>query len=40
MKKALVGMALLLDHVIDAMMKDGTYQKIEHRYFDFDISGS
>jgi lysine/arginine/ornithine transport system substrate-binding protein/histidine transport system substrate-binding protein len=29
-----------LDHAIDAMVKDGTYRKIERRYFDFDISGS
>ncbi|MEA3127623.1 MAG: lysine/arginine/ornithine transport system substrate-binding protein, partial [Caballeronia sp.] len=29
-----------LDHAIDSMMKDGTYKKIERRYFDFDISGS
>jgi lysine-arginine-ornithine-binding protein len=29
-----------IDHAIDAMVKDGTYKKIEQRYFDFDISGS
>jgi lysine-arginine-ornithine-binding protein len=29
-----------IDRAIDAMVKDGTYKKIEQRYFDFDISGS
>jgi lysine-arginine-ornithine-binding protein len=29
-----------IDHAIGSMQKDGTYKKIEQKYFDFDISGS
>ncbi len=28
----------LVDKAIDDMMKDGTYKKIEKKYFDFDVA--
>jgi ABC-type amino acid transport substrate-binding protein len=27
-----------VDKAIDGMMKDGTYKKLESKYFDFDVA--
>jgi ABC-type amino acid transport substrate-binding protein len=34
------GLRQKVDQVIDAMLKDGTYKRIEQKYFDIDIHGS
>ncbi|MFM0286610.1 ABC transporter substrate-binding protein [Paraburkholderia megapolitana] len=39
LRKEDVALREKIDGVIEAMRKDGTYRKIEQRYFDFDISG-